>query len=145
MQVNIDGKLDFVIDNIIIDEDSEFEEVEYDDEDADEDGEIDGGEYDDEDADEDCEIDGGEYDDASSSGDVGRHRYWNIDRSDGKEMFDLQNDDVLKLQFGSLGIAYEFYCWFAKMNSFAVRKGQVVKEMEMLFNKHLCVTLKDLG
>ncbi|CAI8616181.1 unnamed protein product [Vicia faba] len=82
--VNVDGELDFVsdgcldiveCDNIAVDEDSEFQEIEYDDEDADEDGEFDGCEYDDEDGDEDDEFDGGEYDDESSSGDVGGHGY----------------------------------------------------------------------
>jgi hypothetical protein len=42
-------------------------------------------------------------------------------------MFNLQIEDVAKLQFGSLEVAYNFYCWFAKMNGFAVRKGQVIK------------------
>jgi hypothetical protein len=32
-----------------------------------------------------------------------------------------------KLQFGSLLVAYKFYCWFAKMNGFTVRKGQIIK------------------
>ncbi|MCI18280.1 protein FAR1-RELATED SEQUENCE 5, partial [Trifolium medium] len=43
------------------------------------------------------------------------------------DMFNLNNEDVSKLQFGSLEVAYKFYCWFAKMNGFAVRKGQVIK------------------
>jgi len=46
------------------------------------------------------------------------------------EMFNLQNEDVAKLQFRSLQVAYNFYCCFAKMNGFAIRKGQVIK------NKH---------
>jgi hypothetical protein len=43
------------------------------------------------------------------------------------DMFYLQNEDVSKLQFESLDVAYNFYCWFAKMNDFSVRKGQVIK------------------
>jgi hypothetical protein len=43
------------------------------------------------------------------------------------DMHNLQNEDVSKLLFGSLEVAYNFYCWFAKMNGFAVRKGQVIK------------------
>lgn len=42
-------------------------------------------------------------------------------------MFNLQNDDVSKLQFGSLKVAYKFYCWVAKTKDFVVLKGQVVK------------------
>lgn len=36
------------------------------------------------------------------------------------DMFNLQCDDVSKLQFEILEIAYKWYRWFAKMNSFAV-------------------------
>lgn len=42
-------------------------------------------------------------------------------------MFNLKNDDVSKLKFGRLEIACKFYCWFANMNGFVIRKGQVIK------------------
>jgi len=32
------------------------------------------------------------------------------------------------LQFRNLEVAYSFYCWFAKINGFAVRKGHVIKD-----------------
>jgi hypothetical protein len=43
------------------------------------------------------------------------------------DIFNLNNEDVSKLQFCSLEVAYKFYCLFAKMNGFAVRKGQIIK------------------
>jgi hypothetical protein len=43
------------------------------------------------------------------------------------DMLNLYTDAVSKLQFGSLLVAYKFYCWFAKMNGFTVRKGQIIK------------------
>ncbi|KAI5430014.1 hypothetical protein KIW84_034550 [Lathyrus oleraceus] len=93
-----DGCLNiFEYDNTIVDEDSEFEEVEYGDKEVDEDGEFDGGEYHDEDADESLVVD-------------------DVDDIAKMDMFNLQNDDVSKLKFESLEIAYKCYCWFAKMN-----------------------------
>ncbi|CAI8593651.1 unnamed protein product [Vicia faba] len=77
MQANIDGELNFASDgcldivehdNTIVDEDSEFEEVEYVDEDANEDGEFDGDES------------------------------LVVDNIANMDMFNLQNDDVSKLQ-----------------------------------------------
>lgn len=48
MNIVSDGCLDIVeYDNVVVDEDFEFEEGEYDYKDADENGEFDGGEYDD--------------------------------------------------------------------------------------------------
>ncbi|CAJ2653381.1 unnamed protein product [Trifolium pratense] len=46
------------------------------------------------------------------------------------DMFNLHNEDVSKLRFGNLEVAYKFYCWFAKMNGFAVRKGQDVRNKD---------------
>ncbi|KAK2369285.1 enoyl-[acyl-carrier-protein] reductase [NADH], chloroplastic [Trifolium repens] len=43
------------------------------------------------------------------------------------DILNLDTDAVSKLQFGSLLVAYKFYCWFAKMNGFTVRKGQIIK------------------
>ncbi|CAK8539711.1 unnamed protein product [Lathyrus sativus] len=55
-------------------------------------------------------------------------------------MFNLQNDDVSKLQFGSLEVAYTFYCWFAKKKDFKVRKGQVIKNKngDVIQQKFVC-------
>ncbi|XP_045807515.1 protein FAR1-RELATED SEQUENCE 5-like [Trifolium pratense] len=46
------------------------------------------------------------------------------------DMFNLHNEDVSKLRFGNLEVAYKFYCWFAKMNGFAVCKGQDVRNKD---------------
>ncbi|XP_058786646.1 protein FAR1-RELATED SEQUENCE 5-like [Vicia villosa] len=131
-------------------EDNEFYGCEYDDEDGDDDGELDGDDYDDEIGS--GYVSGHEYwnTDSNGSGISGEGSEWGSDRlnesisSDqildesfvvdvfddiaNMDMFNLQCDDVSKLQFGSLEIAYTWYCWFAKMNGFAVRKGQVIKK-----------------
>ncbi|XP_058777601.1 protein FAR1-RELATED SEQUENCE 5-like [Vicia villosa] len=131
-------------------EDNEFYGCEYDDEDGDDDGELDGDDYDDEIGS--GYVSGHEYwnTDSNGGGISGEGSEWGSDRlnesisSDqlpdesfvvdefddiaNMDMFNLQCDDVSKLQFGSLEIAYTWYCWFAKMNGFAVRKGQVIKK-----------------
>ncbi|CAI8616180.1 unnamed protein product [Vicia faba] len=54
------------------------------------------------------------------------------------DMFNLQNDDVSKLQFGSLEIAYTFYCWFAKMNNFAARKVFTFEHNHKMLKEKRC-------
>ncbi|XP_058748779.1 uncharacterized protein LOC131621748 [Vicia villosa] len=94
--VNIEGELDIV--ELVINDDFEFE----------------GGEYDDEDADD--EFNGGEYDDETGSNGEGlmevnmKDHILVVDDIFKMNMFNLQNEDVSKLQFGSLEIAYTFYC-----------------------------------
>ncbi|CAJ2658779.1 unnamed protein product [Trifolium pratense] len=38
--------------------------------------------------------------------------------------------DISKYEFASLDVAYKFYCWFAKMSGFSVRKGHVIRNRE---------------
>ncbi|KAK2368490.1 hypothetical protein QL285_081680 [Trifolium repens] len=38
--------------------------------------------------------------------------------------------DITKYEFVSLDVAYMFYCWYAKMSGFAVRKGHVIRNRE---------------
>lgn len=56
------------------------------------------------------------------------------------DLFTLSNDDISKFRFGSLEVAYKFYCWFEKMNGFAVRKDQIVKNKngEVLQQTFVC-------
>ncbi|KAK2380931.1 hypothetical protein QL285_068580 [Trifolium repens] len=38
--------------------------------------------------------------------------------------------DITKYEIVSLDVAYMFYCWYAKMSGFAVRKGHVIRNRE---------------
>lgn len=89
MDRDVDGHV-VEYDNIVVDEDFGFEEVEYNDEDAAEDGEFDGGECNDEDG----KFDGGEYNDENGSGDVCGHKYWNTDTNN-------NGSDVESLEWSS--------------------------------------------
>jgi len=47
--------------------------------------------------------------------------------------FDMEKfcvDDVGRYDFVSLDVAYMFYCWFARMSGFFVRKGQMIRDRE---------------
>jgi hypothetical protein len=47
--------------------------------------------------------------------------------------FDMEKfciDDVGRYDFASLDVAYLFYCWFARMSGFSVRKAQMIRDRE---------------
>lgn len=43
------------------------------------------------------------------------------------DMKNITFDVVLRYDFVDLQVAYQFYCWYARLNGFSVRKGQVVR------------------
>lgn len=135
---------DYVVDeNNVNDEDEEFQVGNYDDNEygdnesgyGDSDSADDGECYDRDANDNDAA--GDDFDENSNSFNESTHSDQNPDESYliddvddivKMDMFNLKNEDVSKFQFLNLEVAYSFYCWFAKINGFAVRKGRVIKD-----------------
>ncbi|KAG4983034.1 hypothetical protein JHK87_027783 [Glycine soja] len=55
-------------------------------------------------------------------------------------MKEISDEVVRRLDFGDLELAYQFYCWYAKMSSFSVRKSHIVRNsfMETLQQTFVC-------
>jgi len=135
---------DYMVDeNNVNDEDEEFQVGDYDDNES---GDSESGYGDSDSADgEECsdrdandnDTAGDDLDENSNSFNESTHSDKNPDESYliddvddivKMDMFNLKNEDVSKLQFCNLEVAYSFYCWFAKINGFVVHKGHVIKD-----------------
>ncbi|XP_045791550.1 protein FAR1-RELATED SEQUENCE 5-like [Trifolium pratense] len=122
--------------------------VEYEDEHEHEGNEDDRGKYEDEhegNGDEDGSGDdsGGEYGDLSGDGDGDGSEYSSSEESDENnstedeitidgltdilkiDMKNISIDDVSRYDFCDLEVAYQFNCWYSRMNGFSVRKSKV--------------------
>ena len=56
------------------------------------------------------------------------------------DMKEISDEVVRRLDFGDLELAYQFYCWYAKMSGFSVRKSHIVRNsfMETLQQTFVC-------
>ncbi|KAL2963237.1 hypothetical protein AAZX31_17G189700 [Glycine max] len=56
------------------------------------------------------------------------------------DMEEITDEVVRRLDFGDLELAYQFYCWYAKISGFLVRKSHIVRNtcMETLQQTFVC-------
>ncbi|KAL3016462.1 hypothetical protein AAZX31_06G214500 [Glycine max] len=56
------------------------------------------------------------------------------------DMKEISDEVVRRLDFGDLELAYQFYCWYAKMSGFSVRKSHIVRNsfMETVQQTFVC-------
>jgi len=56
------------------------------------------------------------------------------------DMKEISDEVVCRLDFGDLELAYQLYCWYAKMSDFSVRKSHIVRNafMETLQQTFVC-------
>ena len=86
--------------------------------------------------------DGGDYDDFWIPG-LLKEECISIDSMIDIRQFDMEEitDEVVRrLDFGDLELAYQFYCWYAKISGFLVRKSHIVRNtcMETLQQTFVC-------
>ncbi|CAL5202256.1 unnamed protein product [Lathyrus oleraceus] len=124
-RVNVDGELNIVSDGCL-------DIVEYDNVIVDEDFEFEGGEYDYEDADENGEFDGGEYDDETDFGDASGHKSWNTDtNNDGtdgeglKWSLDNLNESIFPYQILDESLIVDNVNNIVKMDTFNLQNDDV--------------------
>ena len=56
------------------------------------------------------------------------------------DMKEISDEVVCRLDFGDLELAYQLYCWYAKMSDFSVRKSHIVRNafIETLQQTFVC-------
>ncbi|RZC08726.1 Protein FAR1-RELATED SEQUENCE 5 [Glycine soja] len=86
--------------------------------------------------------DGGDYDEFWIPG-LLKEECISIDSMVDIRQFDMEeitNEVVRRLDFGDLELAYQFYCWYAKISGFSVRKSHIVRNtcMETLQQTFVC-------